>query len=483
MQGNGVPNYWKDNMARNRSAYQDVPEILRNFLHEHRPVEVDELRVLVAVSGGPDSMALLAATTELTRNGELRVYAAHLIHHPDSAEANQRASLVQEYCRKRDIPLVIEKLTESGDAGLSPEERMREARYRFLEKSVRAKKCHVILTGHHKNDQAETILYRLLTGTGLRGLSGIPDVRENILRPFLRLQKEDLQDYCERFQVPFAEDPANYDMETPRNYIRHKLLPLIERDVNPNVSEALVRLGERASEAEEIIAFVAQECWEKSLLNFQKDKIVLDIRSILVYFTAIRKYTVQRAISELAGTELNLNSRDLDRIDEFILNSRTGSYLEFPQGIKVVRDRQSLIISLGSKPELNRTLIPGRDVEIPEIGAAARWSRPEAGERFSGDGLVADMDIGGEDCELILRYAQEKDQFHPLGSKGTKRLLRFLTDRKVPRFEKRTTPVLVQDGTIIWVVGHRISENVRIKDPAKGTWRLQLVPTGSDDSP
>jgi tRNA(Ile)-lysidine synthase len=467
-------------MAHNQSAHPDIPEILRIFLHDHQPAEVDVIRVLVAVSGGADSMALLAGAIELARKQTLGVVAAHLIHDPQSDEALARVTLVQEYCLKNDVPLLTGTLTGSDDSKMSPEERMREGRYRFLEKTASEQKCNFILTGHHSNDQAETILHRILAGTSLRGLSGIQAVRETVLRPLLYLRKEDLQQYCYDHQIPFSDDPTNFDLDKPRNYIRYRLLPQIEKDINPNVQDALLRLGERASEVDELIASAVQQCWQKSLLNFQKGKIVLDIRSILAYFTSIRKYTVQKAISDLAGLDVDLKSTDFDRIDDFLQQSRTGSYLEFPGDIRLTRDRQSLVVTFGSVPEVHHNLVPGRDEAIPEFDAEVRWSRPEAAHLQSGDGHAADLEIGKGRGKLILRFARERDRFHPLGSRGEKRLFRFLADRKVSRFEKRATPVLVQGDTIIWVVGHRISEVVRVNDPDKHTWRLHFIPAGSN---
>ena len=460
---------------KGRSKPADLPAVLRDCLGRHFRDKKETPAVLVAASGGADSMALLAAAQQLSSKGEIHLSAAHLIHQPESGEANHRADLVRDYCRRHKIPVVVDTLQIEGGGGQSPEERMRQARYRFLEEVARRQGCDWIFTGHQADDQAETVLLRVLSGTGLRGLAGIPEKRGKILRPFLSLRKLDLVKYCQDQSIPYSDDPANLDLQVPRNRIRRELLPLIEDRLNPDAAGALCRLSRWAMEANQIIEEQISDCFDRSLLNFQKGKIVLDIQMILMYFKLIQKYTILEAISRLGGPEVQFSAADLDRIADFLQSGRTGSYLEFPQSIRVVRDRRSLIIYSDPLPRLHRKLVPGKDQDITELSLRAVWSKRRSKPFLVGDGPAADLFIGSEPCELTLRYGEEGDRFFPLGAPGEKKLLRFLTDRKVSRFEKRTTPVLVKEGEIIWVVGHRISERVRARTDVDGTWRLRMM--------
>lgn len=460
---------------KGRSKLADLPAVLRDCLGRHLRSKRETPAVLVAVSGGADSMALLAAAQELSSKGEIRLSAAHLIHQPESDEANHRAKLVRNYCRRHKIPLVVDTLQTEGDEDLSPEERMRQARYRFLEEAARRQDCDWIFTGHQADDRAETVLLRILSGTGLRGLAGIPEQRGKVLRPFLSLRKLDLVKYCQDQGISYSDDPANLDLQVPRNCIRSELLPLIEDRLNPDAAGALCRLSRWAAEANEIIEEQISDCFNKSLLNFQKGKIVLDIQVILTYFKLIQKYTILEAISRLRGPGVQLSAADLDRIAEFSQRGRTGSYLKFAEGIRVVRDRRSLIIYSDPLPRLHCRLVPGMDQGIPELSLRVVWSKHGSKPFLVGDGPAADLFIGPEPCELTLRYGEEGDRFFPLGAPGEKKLFRFLTDRRVSRFEKRATPVLVKNREIIWVVGHRISERVRARTDVDGTWRLRMM--------
>ncbi|TKJ39852.1 tRNA lysidine(34) synthetase TilS [candidate division LCP-89 bacterium B3_LCP] len=454
----------------------NLPKILFDRLVELTGVSAGNPVVLVAVSGGSDSMALLDSANELSGQGRIKLKAAHLIHHPDLREARHRANLVEEYCAQRGIHLSIESLSDNSERELSPEERMRKARYKFLESTAEEQNCDFILTGHHADDQAETVLMRIISGTGIKGLSGIPARRGKVIRPFLILKKEDLTNYVHSKQIPYSQDPTNVKLNRPRNYLRHKLLPSIKDDLNPAIEQALIRLGERATEAYEIIDKLTLQCWDESLVIFQKNKIILDITTILTYFTTIRKYVVIKAVSELLGKDFNVTSDDLDAIARFIDQSKTGKFLELTGDVRLLRDRQSLIISSESSEPFQRELVPGVESEIPEMGARITWGKPIPEQLTSGDGYVADIDLGTECKDLAIRYAREGDRFHPLGASGSKRLFRFLADRRVPRFEKLTTPVIVKDETVIWVIGHRISEAVRVNSLGEHTWRVQIIP-------
>lgn len=458
-------------MKSNGAYLSDLARHLASVLKSHSNAD-ETLKIVVAVSGGADSMALLAAARELSSSGQLSLTAAHLIHHPEEAEALKRAEMVRKFCLLREIPLIVDTIKINSGQVKSPEDRMREARYRFLEEVADGQSCHYILTGHHLDDQAETLLHRIIIGTGIKGLSGVRAKRGRVIRPFLSFRKSRLITYCEQMKIPFISDPSNFDLHVPRNYIRHKLLPLIERDLNPGVMDALYRLQCWASEAEEVILPQVNQCWEKSVRNFQKSEIVLDIHSILPYFTLIQKAVVLRAIESLAENSPQLSAAEIERVVGLLRRGRTGSFLQFSGNVSVARDRGSLIVFRDGAKDLQFSLITGRNQDIEEIGLQAVWEKSDFKHLHSGNGLSADMNIGTDRVKLILRAAREGDRFLALGSPGEKRLFRFLADRKVPRFQKRRTLVLERNGEIIWVLGHRIAETVRIKESSPENWLL-----------
>jgi tRNA(Ile)-lysidine synthase len=298
-----------------------------------------------------------------------------------------------------------------------------------------------------------------------------------------------LLQYCQRRQVPFAEDPANLDLSVPRNCLRHEIIPILRQKVNPDVESSLVRLGRWASEVEEVISDQIELCWAASRRRnslesplFPKGKIVLDLEAILTYYKMIRKYTLLKAIRLAAGTEIALKATDLDRAEAFLHGQRTGAQLILPQGVRLVRHGRLLIIGAWDESSNQYVLTPGRIQRLNGIGWVAHWEPVPSGPHESGAGLAADLTFQYHGKRIILRKAEDGDRFHPLGAPGEKRLFRFLTDRKVSRLDKRQTWVLEAGGVILWVIGHRISEHARVLQPGKWSWRLTFAPMADDHS-
>jgi tRNA(Ile)-lysidine synthase len=464
------------------SSAELVEAELARFLIEQRILgNTDSTQgFLAAVSGGSDSMALLAAHYSLYQaDSRVRLCAAHLLHHPDSVEAHRRAEFVRHFCAEFNIPLVVKELISRALVGESPEAWMRRERYAFLQATALEQNCAWIVTAHHRDDQAETVLQRVVAGTGLHGLAAIKARRGTILRPLLGLEKKDLLNYCIDHRIPFADDPTNDDLRRTRNSIRHVVLPLLEKELNPKVRTALYRLGRWASEADELIEAQAAECLGKAVRIFQKGEIVLDIDAILPYFNVIRKTTLRNAICRVAGSEVQLQGHDLDRLADLMLFGRTGTGLEYPGRIRVLKHRRELIITCGSHQEVLYKLTPGSNQELPGLRMQAIWSACPSPPYHSGDTTSADLALGDFAGDLVLRNAQEGDHFFPLGAPGPKRLFRFLRDRNVPRWHKSRTLVLELNQEIIWVVKQRISQKVRVDGPENGNWRLCLRPMKS----
>jgi len=378
---------------------KSTEELLTSYTEKNGGI----LHVLVTVSGGPDSMALLDACNNLAEADRLLVTAAYLNHHPGSDNAESRANLVREYCGTKGIPFIIDVIGRKTESNQSPEEWMRQERYDYFRRTASENHCDYILTGHHANDQAETVLHRVITGTGLRGLQGIRDRRDNILRPLLNFRKHELIEYCTVNKLPFLNDPHNDDLDRPRNRIRHEIIPSIEATLNPEVQSALCRLSRWVIEADAIISKEVADCYKASCLNFQKGKIVLDLNVILAYFTMIQKYAIQQAISTVSGTNLCLSSIDFDRIVDFLRDSRTGAYLSFADNVIILRDRDRIIIQAGTPSDYCFQLAAGVNQRLDSLLMDTVWEKPTLHDLFSGDGFIADFCLCSGQGTLTLR--------------------------------------------------------------------------------
>lgn len=228
--------------------------------HSWPPVEWQDVTVLVAVSGGADSVALLRGLQEQKTAGSGRLVAAHFNHRLRGAESAADEAFVAQLCQQLHLPLEIGRTDVAGlpASGDGIEAAAREARYAFLAQTADCWGARYVVTAHTADDQAETILLRILRGTGIRGLAGIPRARPltgsaTLLRPLLEVRRSEVLQYLRDLQQDYRNDASNQDPSYSRNRLRHELLPLLARDYNPRVQEALLRLGELAEEAQQVV--------------------------------------------------------------------------------------------------------------------------------------------------------------------------------------------------------------------------------------
>lgn len=240
--------------------------MLDQVAHSFPPETWANITVLAAISGGPDSMGLLRALHALKIGGAGRLVAAHFNHGTRGAEAAADEALVLRTCRELQVTCELGRAAE-GAFDRTPdgfEQAARTARYRFLEETAARLGARYIVTGHTADDQAETILHRILRGTGLAGLAGIPATRAispltTIVRPLLGVRRAEVLAYLAEIGQPFREDTTNADPRFTRNRLRHELLPMLTQEYNPQVVEALLRVGSQAAEAREVIDELAEK--------------------------------------------------------------------------------------------------------------------------------------------------------------------------------------------------------------------------------
>jgi len=249
------------------------------------PAEWREVSVLVAVSGGADSVALLRAMHALKTGGEGRLLAAHLNHGLRGPEADADQAFVADLCAKLAIPCHtgradVERLAAERGDGL--EEAAREARYRFLTRAAAEAGARYLVTAHTADDRAETILHRILRGTGIAGLAGIartrfiPEAGLTLIRPLLGTRRAELLAYLDELGQPFRRDPSNRDPRFTRNRIRHDLLPMLAEGFNPGVVEALLRLGTLASEVQGFVDRLVDELAARSVISRARGRVEID---------------------------------------------------------------------------------------------------------------------------------------------------------------------------------------------------------------
>ena len=430
-------------------------------------------RLLLAVSGGGDSTALLLIMSRLARNLHLGLRVAHFDHGLRSRRTAQREErFVREIAESLGLPFY------SGSAeGIASEDAARRARYEFLASVAEREGYSAVATGHTASDQAETVLLHLVRGAGLDGLAGMtaraawPFAGHNglaLLRPLLRLSHEATLAYCEAAGVEPIEDVSNGSPRFRRNRVRHELLPLL-RELNPQVDDALVRLAEAAGEDVAYLSEVASE----ALLDGPAAVRRLSLQRLAAWPASPRRHALRLAVASLLGDGRELTQRPLTALERLVRQGKTGDRLDLPRGVSAVlrRDALELHIEAPGKPDLPLDAValsvPG-EARFGRFAVEASTNRPPVGESVA-------VDLDAVAGNLCVRRRQDGDRFQPLGMAGHKKLQDFLTDAHIPRDERDGVPLFVSRRGIVWVGGLRIAEWARPR-PGESTVYLSYRP-------
>ena len=403
-------------------------------------------RVLCAVSGGADSMALLVL---LLRREDLQVCAAHFEHGLRGEESLRDAAFVEAFCRERGVPCLVEHgdvRAYAVEQGLGLEEAARELRYAFLERAADALGCDTIATAHNADDNAETILFHLLRGSGLDGLRGIPRRRGRIVRPLLDTTRAEIEAFLEENGIPHVEDSSNADEAYSRNLLRRRVFPLL-RELNPRVSEAMgrtARLLERDSACLDRQA-AALAAAARNGEGFELEKLRGEDPAL-----------VSRALRTLWPESL---SEERTEAALRFLESDEFGLLELPGGT-LRRERGKLYGSAEAEPPL----LPARELPfegtlaIPEAGLVLRCEKSEKKEEFNGLFKTCELKCEKIHGKIVCTGPQEGDRFHPAGRGCGKSLRALFREAGLTRGERARVPVLRDGEGILAVLGFGVDE-------------------------
>ncbi len=427
--------------------------------------------VVVAVSGGADSVALVRLLHAIREEHDLRLSVAHLDHGTRGEAAREDAAFVEDLAAKLGLPFDLGHWSPSRAAHFEAD--ARKARYAWLAQVARERSAERVAVAHTRDDQAETILHRIVRGTGLRGLAGMPERRTlgdgvTIVRPLLDVSRSSLRAYLATIGQIFREDATNADLSRTRNRIRHDLLPKIAAGYNPRIVEALAQLGRIAGEAHEPTERLARD----AIVLAQGREIVLDGEALVPLPVSSRAEVLRTAWRRAGWPEAAMAARHWLAIARLV--DRPGSRLTTAYAVDAVHD--------GGLLRLSRPEARGHVVEPPvrlPIPGSAEWggrtivASENAGaphdERIDRDRLAL-LDAPG----LEIRGARDGDRFDPLGLDGHEQGLNdFFRGRGVPPAERSRVPLVCDARGIVWVVGHRIAHRARITPETRAEVRLR----------
>lgn len=426
--------------------------------------------VVVGVSGGPDSMVLLHLLRTLSEEEGFRVVAAHVNHRFRGAEADAEEELVKRVAKEWGIAcetIAIDVPAYIAETGMNPQEAAREKRYEFLRGVARSNAARTIALAHHADDQAETVLMRLLRGSGIGGLAGIPAKRRDkdleLIRPLLRITKCELLEYAARHSIPYAFDSSNADRHYLRNAIRLDLLPVLE-SYNPQVRASLLRLSEMAAIEDDYMEARVREAFDLTVRR-SGDGWTLDAGEFRRLHVALQRRLIKLILNYAAPACAFM---DYERVEE----AASAIAAEKPSAVRIdlgagwicVREYGEAYIG----PE--RPAAPPFEYEVPGPEFSLSIREAEASflfRRVSGfDGSQPEspwevyLDEEALRFPLAVRNRRPGDRLDPVGLNGSKKVQDMFVDAKVPRSRRDRIPMLADAaGTILWIPGMRRSRH------------------------
>jgi tRNA(Ile)-lysidine synthase len=456
-----------------------VIEKVHNQLR-HRRLIVPGDRVAVAVSAGADSVALLRALLELREQLGAVISVAHFHHGIRGAEADSDLQFVKDLAANFGLELHI----GAGDVPayariqkVSLEAAARELRHRWFAQLVREGKADKIATAHTLDDQAETVLMRIVRGTGSRGLSGIFPAQEtkHLIRPLLEVSRRQVEAYLKELRQPWREDSSNLDLSHTRNRVRHELLPLLERDFNPGIRQTLADLaevarGEAAYWDTEVLALLPRLVRPgkpsrsgRSTTGEASQTLSLDLAAFRALPLALQRHVLQE-LGKQQGTALEF--KHIQQIAEIIQQPARARRLSLPNGLTAVLTFRELQISRANEPPMggaySYTLrVPG-EVAVLELGETVRARVVPAGSAMAEYNPEALLDRARLACELTVRSWRAGDRFFPAKTRSPKKLKELLQagrlGRELTLAERKIWPVVESAGKIVWVRGFAVPE-------------------------
>jgi tRNA(Ile)-lysidine synthase len=442
--------------------------------------------LLVAVSGGPDSIFLLHTLWHLREPLALKLCVAHLNHgmRPGAAED---AQFVETTARSLGIPCICRSIdvpSYQRQHKLSPEDAARQVRYTFLRATAAQLGADRLAVGHTADDQAETVLLHLLRGSGLRGFCGIAPMRALIIRPLIRVLRRDVLEYLRTHRLPYREDPTNDQRRYTRNRIRLDLLPTLQRCYNPRVVQALCTTAQILADDEATLQAISHQHFVSARLPSASEQVRLQIGALTRLPSTLQQRVLREALNEVMGNLQGVTSTHIAALRAILRLGGGHKWLPFPQGVVVERCYEVLLIH-------RQKLLAVVDVDMPlpvpgvcridalGVTIVSDLFRREAAVGPFPTGEVTWLDAESVGQEARVRTRRPGDRLQPLGSRYRRKLKTFLIDAKVPRAVRDRLPLVVTSAGIAWVAGIRPAEWAKVVPTTRLILRLQLL---RDDS-
>lgn len=447
------------------------------YIRQYHMINAGE-KVVVGVSGGADSLCLLFVLKEYMRQVDFDMMVVHVEHGIRGQESLEDAAFVEQICQKEGLPYrcvscLVPEI--AGREGLGLEEAARKVRYEAFEQIKSEFGADKVAVAHNKNDQAETMLFQMVRGSGLKGACGISPVRGCIIRPLLDVTREEIEGYLKGRKLTWRTDSTNHDLEYTRNCLRHRILPELISEVNTKSVEHLALLGEELRRVQEYMETSAEAAAE-GFIKKENNGITVDIDEFRQQPEVLRGYLLKEALRRDGCSLKDITRKHITQMEQ-LTEGQSGRQMDLPGGWAAGREFGKLRIWKKTEEDIFREIvrpeIPGETVLKGESYVFRVF--PYCGENIPQKIYTKWFDYDKIGSDLVLRTRQPGD-FLTVDSRGSRKKLKsYFIEEKISLRERRNVLLLAKGSEIIWVTGHRISETYKVSDQTKKILEVRRI--------
>lgn len=438
-------------------------------IKEYSLINKDE-NIVIGVSGGPDSMALLYVLLEIKDEIDFNIHIAHINHGVRGEAADKDQLFVERVAKQLNLPYYtknVDMILYGKEHGISAEEAGRELRYGFFREILQNCGGGKIAVAHNMNDQAETLLMRFFRGTGVDGLKGMEFILGDIIRPILGISRKEIEDYIEINNIETVLDHTNLMPIYTRNKVRLELIPYIEENFNPNIINTLWRTSSIAMTDSNFLEKYSKERYNEVVKKRGKDSIILDGKKFLEEDRSIQQRIIRNTILEISNSLQGISEAQISNILNLFLASETGKECHISSNLIAKTSYENFIIEKNTiKEEMDYLYDINLEgiTNVKELGYSFDTSiitkeQFETSNKLKG---VRYFDFDSIKGDLKIRNRKHGDRIVPFGMSGTKKIKDYFIDEKIPKELRDSIPILVDDENILWVVGYRTSEKYKV---------------------
>ena len=452
-------------------------------------------KIILAVSGGPDSICLLDILNRIKDELKISLVIAHVNHGIRGKEADREASFVSHKSSQLGIPFEQRTVSVPEIAkakGLSVEQAGRIERYQFFQELLKIYQAQKIALGHHADDQVETLLMRLIRGSGLRGLAGIPAKRDVFIRPLIECTSQEIEEYCLLNNLPYCIDSTNREPSYLRNKIRLELIPFLNQKFQPTIAKNLLQLQAIIRDELDFWEEITEQYYQKVLQKELPNQVILSNQLLSKWPPGIQRAVIRRALKCLTDYLEDIQFNHIESIRLMCLKEEGEKYLDLPGGLRVRKSYEEIVFGLAQKipitgkekrfGTLKYELAVGQETKVRSLGLKFitklyDYYRADFGKLSKKiDKNEAYLDYDKLNLPLRIRNRKPGDRFQPLNSNFYKKVKSFFIDQKIDRHQREKIMLVVDSSNqIVWITGYQIDNRFKITENTKKIIHIKQV--------